>query len=83
MLIDKGAEVSYHDPYVELVSEEDWTLRSVPDPVAAAGASDLVVVVTDHHNLDYPAIKAAAPLVFDSRNAFDLAGRSDPKVIKL
>jgi UDP-N-acetyl-D-glucosamine dehydrogenase len=83
MLIDKGADVSYHDPFVDSLSEEDWTLTSVDDPVAAAGEADLVVVVTDHHNLDYPAIKEAATLVFDSRNAFDLAGIDDPKVIKL
>ncbi len=83
MLMDKGAEVSFHDPYVDSLSEEDWTLNSVEDPVAAAGGVDLVVVVTNHHALDYQAIKAAAPLVFDSRNAYDLAGRSDPKVVKL
>jgi UDP-N-acetyl-D-glucosamine dehydrogenase len=83
MLMDKGAQVTYHDPFVPSLSEEDWHLASVEDPVAAAGESDLVVVVTDHRQVDYPAIKSAAPLVFDSRNAFDLAGRSDPKVIKL
>jgi UDP-N-acetyl-D-glucosamine dehydrogenase len=83
MLMDKGAEVSYHDPFVPTLSEEDWSLTSVSDPAAAAKTVDLVVVVTDHRQVDYEAIKDAAPLVFDSRNAFHLAGLSDPKVIKL
>jgi UDP-N-acetyl-D-glucosamine dehydrogenase len=83
MLMEKGAHVSYHDPYVAALSEDDWSLDSVLDPVAAAEDVDLVVVVTDHRNVDYAAIKAAASLIFDARNAFDLAGRSDPKVIKL
>jgi len=81
LLRDRGAEVSYFDPYVPAFEEEGWGLTSVEDPIAAAQKVDCVVIVTDHDGVDYAAISSAAPLVFDTRNA--LKGGGGEKVVRL
>jgi UDP-N-acetyl-D-glucosamine dehydrogenase len=69
LLAERGAELSYSDPYVSSFAFGGRTLESQePDPELLA-ERDLVIVVTDHSAFDYPAIVAAAPLVFDTRNA--------------
>jgi len=72
-LLRKGANVSYHDPYVASALVPDptggATLHSVtlsPDTLASA---DCVVIVTDHRVLDYDLICRRAALIVDSRNA--------------
>jgi UDP-N-acetyl-D-glucosamine dehydrogenase len=76
LLIDQGAEVSYHDPYVpsftvggDVFQPEALTLTSVPLTEAVLSNSDCVVVVTGHHVLDYGWITRHATLVVDSCNA--------------
>ena len=81
LLRDKGAEVSYYDPYVPAFEEDGWGLTSVDDPLASAKDVDCVVIVTDHEGVDYEAISNAAQLVFDSRNA--LKGEGGDKVVTL
>jgi UDP-N-acetyl-D-glucosamine dehydrogenase len=81
LLRDKGAEVSYFDPFVPSVEDEGWGLKSVADPIEAAGSVDCVVVITDHSDLDYPQIAEKAKLVFDTRNA--LRGTDDEKIVSL
>ncbi len=61
LLREKGAEVEYFDPFVPSLQEDDWSLSSAGDPAEAAARSDLTVVITDHHQVDYAAVKAAAP----------------------
>jgi len=68
-LEDHGATVTYHDPYVDSVTVGDRTYRSQPFSRAELEASDCVVVVTDHDEIDVEAAVEAAPLVFDARNA--------------
>lgn len=69
LLRRKGAEVSYHDPYVPEVKVEDGTLRSSPLTSQALAAADCAVIVTDHSLFDYAAIVRDAPLVIDTRNS--------------
>lgn len=83
MLEQKGAVVSYYDPYVSRLDHEGTTLESVADPVSAAAESDGVVIITDHSDLDYRAIIDASKMVFDTRNAARKAGIEDPKVVIL
>jgi UDP-N-acetyl-D-glucosamine dehydrogenase len=78
VLHQKGARVSYHDPYVPALPAREWPgamdLRSVPlTPEALAGA-DCAVILTDHRAFDYDAIVKHAPLVVDSRNAVKRPG---------
>jgi UDP-N-acetyl-D-glucosamine dehydrogenase len=64
MLQGLGAELSYHDPYVDEVPE--LALRSQPLDVEGQQA---VVIVTAHPGIDHDAIVEQAPLVVDLRGA--------------
>ena len=67
LLMDKGAEVSYHDPHAATVTIGSHTLRSVP--FEKLGQYDVVVIVTDHSSVDYKVVAREAKLLVDTRNA--------------
>ena len=70
LLAEKGAEVSYHDPYCSsLKTHEGETMRSVPDMLEAAAKVDCAVIITNHSNYDYAALLDSAQLIVDTRNA--------------
>ncbi|MCL4559642.1 MAG: nucleotide sugar dehydrogenase [Chloroflexi bacterium] len=83
LLQQKGAEVSYHDPYIEHITHDGWEMTSVSDLMQAVREADCVVVVTNHKTYDYPAILEAADLLVDTRNALGLQGKINPKVVRL
>jgi UDP-N-acetyl-D-glucosamine dehydrogenase len=83
LLKQKGANVSYHDPYIPHLDHEGWRLESAPDVLTAAREADCVVIVTDHSSYDYLAILDAAKLIVDTRNALGSAGRADSKVFRI
>jgi UDP-N-acetyl-D-glucosamine dehydrogenase len=83
LLMAKGAQVSYHDPYVAQVRHDQWQLQSVPDLMQAVRAADCVVIVTNHKVYEYPAILDAANQIVDTRNALGKMGRNHPKVVRL
>lgn len=67
LLVEKGAEVSYSDPWVPRLVEHGLVLES--QPTSSIGEKDCVVIVTDHTEFDYEAIVRDAPLIVDTRNA--------------
>ena len=75
LLQEKGADVSYHDPFCPLIHDDGHTLldglpmRSRPLTPEALAATDVVVVVTDHTDVDYAMLRAHAPLIVDTRGA--------------
>ena len=69
LLRQKGASVSYHDPYIPTITHEDWILESVPDLIESVEASDCAVIVTNHSEYNYEMILNNAPLIVDTRNA--------------
>lgn len=81
LLQQRGAEVSYHDPYVGSLRREGIDLDSAPLTDAALAAADCVVVVTDHSAFDWNHIGATARLIVDTRNA--LKGRAAQRVVTL
>jgi UDP-N-acetyl-D-glucosamine dehydrogenase len=83
LLINKGADVVYHDPYIPHIDEEDWTKDSVKDLMAEVQKADAVVIITNHKVYDYPAILNAAKLIVDTRNALGDLGKASPKVVRL
>ncbi len=68
-LDEKGAEVRYHDPYVPEINVEGRIWKSVELLDEELAAADLVVVLTDHSNIDYQRVVSRAPRVYDTRNA--------------
>jgi UDP-N-acetyl-D-glucosamine dehydrogenase len=75
LLLDRGAIVTYHDPYVphfrvggDVFHRELVMLESVPLTEATLADADCAVIVTAHHDLDYEQVVEHAGLVVDTRN---------------
>ena len=83
LLRQKGAQVSYHDPYISTISHEEWIMESVPDLIESANKTDCAVIVTDHSTYDYDDILERTPLIVDTRNALGKAGKDDARVVRL
>jgi UDP-N-acetyl-D-glucosamine dehydrogenase len=83
LLRQKGALVSYHDPYIKSLAHNDWKLNSIPDYLEAVKQADCVVIVTNHKAYDYEQIQKTARLIIDTRNALGKKGKNDPKVVRL
>ena len=83
LLMGKGAEVSYHDPYIPELAHDSWELKSVPNLMREVAGADCVVIVTNHSDYDYQAIFEAAKLIVDTRNALGKIGLGDDKVVGL
>jgi UDP-N-acetyl-D-glucosamine dehydrogenase len=80
----KGAIVSYHDPYIPEVVDENgrkWVGVDLTD--AAIEDADCVVFTTNHSCLDVAHIVDKACLVVDTRNAARSVHIEDEKVFKL
>ena len=70
LLRDKGAIVSYNDPYFAKVGHgRHYDLNMVNTPLDHLDRYDAVLIVTDHTSYDYRAIVDQAKLVIDTRNA--------------
>lgn len=65
-----GAKVDVFDPYISEYRFEGNTYKcNTSINYANLKEYDLVVITTDHHNVDYEEIAKNAKLIFDSRNA--------------
>ena len=53
LLEEHGAEVTYHDPHVNCVREDGHVREGVALTETMLAATDAVVVVTDHRDVDY------------------------------
>ena len=83
LLSEKGALVSYHDPYIPSIDHEELHMRSVQDLDGELAAADCVVIVTAHRAYDYDKILASAKLIVDTRNALGTHGQQIDKVVRL
>ena len=81
LLRDKGANVSYNDPYFPTVGHgRHYALDMTNTPLENLGEYDAVIIVTDHSSYDYRAIVEHAQLVVDTRNA--TRGIDSPKIVR-
>jgi len=71
ILGQKGALISYHDPYINKIGVGDESFCSQPLSEDVLREKDCVVVITDHSNVDYELIVEKSGLVVDTRNALD------------
>lgn len=74
MLIKKGAQVDYFDPYAKEIKIEDSilgekVLKSIEYKPENLANYDLVAILTAHSGFDYDTIAKNAKLVVDTRNA--------------
>ena len=77
----KGAEVSFHDPFVEEVHERGLSLARSGLTVEALAAADCVLLLTPHSSYDLDLIVRHSALLFDARNA--IGDRHTPSVVTL
>lgn len=71
ILKEKGAAVSYNDPYVPIAvsNRKEFKMRSVPLSLKNIKRFDCVLIATDHSAYDYRWIVENSKLVVDTRNA--------------
>jgi UDP-N-acetyl-D-glucosamine dehydrogenase len=81
LLLDKEADVSYHDPHVPTFSVAGRALSSVALTEEMLSGTDAVLIITDHSNVDYHDVVRNASLILDTRNA--LWQFADDKVVRL
>lgn len=73
LLQQRGAHVTYSDPYISRVEHEGVHVERMGEEEALA-AADCVVIITDHRNVDYAKVGANAKLIVDTRNAMKHIG---------
>jgi UDP-N-acetyl-D-glucosamine dehydrogenase len=79
----KGAEVCFHDPYVQEFKINGETLKSQELTAQLVAGADCVVLTTDHSDFDYQMILESSKIVVDTRNAFGARGIKSDKIVKL
>jgi UDP-N-acetyl-D-glucosamine dehydrogenase len=78
----RGARLSYNDPFVPEVTMNGHSLKSKRLSRRILNKADCVVILTDHSLYDYTWIVKNSELVFDARNATRLV-RNKKKIVKL
>ncbi len=88
LLLARGAEVAYHDPYIpqlavggDVFLPQGRVLSSRPLDAQALGACDAALILTAHRRMDLDLVLGAAPLVVDATRA--TAGRAAPHLVRL
>ena len=69
LLQERGAKLSYSDPYVPRLSEKTIQLDAVTLDAALTNGIDCAVITTDHQRFDFGDIARRAPVIVDTRNA--------------
>ena len=83
LLGEKGAQVSYHDPYIPSIRHEELRLDCVKDLEQEIKNADCVAIITNHTTYDYQKIMDEASLIVDTRNALNTHGQDIQKVVRL
>ena len=81
LLLKRGADIHYHDPFVSHYIQAGETVQSVELTIEEVEAADCVLVLTGHSGVDYDMVRTHASLIFDSRNVFK--GYESDKIIVL
>ncbi|MBD3286592.1 nucleotide sugar dehydrogenase [candidate division WOR-3 bacterium] len=85
LLLEKGASVDYHDPYLPKVPRTrryNYDMTSVELTPENISSYDAVLIATDHDNVDYDYLVKHAQLVVDTRNATKDIKEDRDKIVK-
>lgn len=70
LLVERGGDVRYHDPYVNSIRvQDDKRMQSVPLTDEELLGADCVVITTNHKCMDWERVASLAGTIVDSRNA--------------
>ncbi len=83
ILQKKKCNVSYHDPLIPYLNVPGIKMRSSKLTPAALKKQDIVLLITDHSDLDYKMIAKSSKIIFDTRNIFEANGISGENIVKL
>ena len=83
LLAGRGADVTFHDPYVPELRDSAGKTRKSVTLEELLSNSDLIVVVTAHRKLDWDAIYERADLVVDTVNSSRGRVRRQLQVLRL
>ncbi len=83
LLLERGANLSYHDPYVDSLSISGKKLESLAYSASMLAEHDCVVVVTDHSDFNAEEIALNSKLIVDTRNFIDKKGAKEQAGEKL
>lgn len=67
LLVERGAEISYHDPKIQKWNLADTEYSCVEDLMTAVEEADLVVLLQHNKSYDIPAFVEASRCFFDTR----------------
>jgi UDP-N-acetyl-D-glucosamine dehydrogenase len=81
LLLRRGAEITYSDPWVPELAHDPHVLVSVDLAEALRQRPDCAVICTDHSQFDYAALVKSGTLIVDTRNA--LRGFTEPTIFRL
>lgn len=83
LLTEKGAQISYADPFTAQLTSGRAKLTAVDLTPDAVGAADCVLILTSHSAFDYAMIADRARLVVDTRNALKAHRNSRTSIVTL
>jgi UDP-N-acetyl-D-glucosamine dehydrogenase len=81
LLLQKGGNVVYHDPFANDESGELDGVEAVALTEEALSQCDCAAIITGHTNVDYRLVLEHVPVVVDTRNV--LKGINSEKIVKL
>jgi len=85
ILNKKYAKVDYYDPYIPEIPKTrkyDFDLKSISLTENTLSKYDVILLSTDHDNLDYEMIHRSANLILDTRNIFERKNIISDKIFK-
>jgi UDP-N-acetyl-D-glucosamine dehydrogenase len=78
LLLDKGADLMFHDPHVETWTPDGAPVRRAVDLDEALRTADLSVLLQNHREYDLAHLSTTAGRLFDTKGVTD-----DPAVVRL
>ncbi len=83
LLKEKGAKISYSDPYVPACTIDGKRITSLKLNPQTLKSKDCAVIITDHTAFDYREIAKYSKILFDTRNVTKTIVRKGRRLIKL
>lgn len=83
LLQEKGANITYHDPYVPLLNMHGLNMTCVPLDSDTLQSADCVVITTAHSSFNWEWVVENSQLVIDTRNATKTVTANSARIIKL
>jgi UDP-N-acetyl-D-glucosamine dehydrogenase len=79
----KKAKIAYHDPYIPYIDLPDIKLKSRRLTADLLKKQDLVLIATDHSDLDYKKIARNSKIIFDTRDILNKKKIKADNIVKL